>query len=52
MKHLTRAIIAVLLAVLIGTLLPVQVFADSPDYISEVKIGMGKNSEDALAGLE
>ncbi len=52
MKYLSRAIIAVFIAVLIGTLFPVQVFADTPDYISEVKIGMGKNSEDALAGLE
>jgi hypothetical protein len=44
MKHFTRAIIAVLLAVLMGTLLPVQVFADTPDYISEVKVYMGDYS--------
>ena len=44
MKHLTRAIIAVFMAVLIGTLLPVQVFADTPDYISEVKVFMGDYS--------
>ena len=52
MKHLSRAIIAVFMAVLMGTLLPVQVFADTPDYISEVKIGMGVNSDSALAALE
>ncbi len=44
MKHLTRAIIAVFMAVLMGTLLPVQVFADTPDYISEVKVFMGDYS--------
>ena len=44
MKHLSRAIIAVFMAVLMGTLLPVQVFADTPDYISEVKIFAGDYS--------
>ena len=44
MKHLTRAVIAVFMAVLMGTLLPVQVFADTPDYISEVKVFMGDYS--------
>jgi hypothetical protein len=44
MKHLSRAIIAVFMAVLIGTLLPVQVFADTHDYISEVKIFAGDYS--------
>ena len=44
MKHLSKAIIAVFLAVLMGTLLPVQVFADTPDYISEVKVFMGDYS--------
>ena len=44
MKHLSRAIIAVFMAVLMGALLPVQVFADTPDYISEVKIFMGDYS--------
>ena len=44
MKHLTRAIIAVFMAVLMGTLLPVQVFADTPEYISEVKVFMGDYS--------
>ena len=47
MKHLSRAIIAVFMAILMGTLLPVQVFADTPDYISEVKVYEGncKNAE-------
>ena len=44
MKHLSKAIIAVFMAVLMGTLLPVQVFADTPDYIGEVKIFMGDYS--------
>ena len=44
MKHLSRAILAVFMAVLMGTLLPVQVFADTPDYISEVKIFAGDYS--------
>ena len=51
MKHLSRALIAIILAVLMAGLLPVQVFANTPEYISEIKIGMGKNSADALAGL-
>ena len=41
MKHLSRVILAVLLAVLMGTLYPAQVFADTPDYISEVKVFEG-----------
>ncbi len=41
MKHLSKTILAVLMAVLMGTLLPVQVFADTPDYISEVKVFAG-----------
>ena len=44
MKHLSRVIIAVFLAVLMATLLPVQVMADTPDYISEVKIFEGDYS--------
>lgn len=50
MKHLSRAIIAVFMAVLIGTLLPVQVFADTPDYISEVKIFAGDYSSAEAEG--
>ena len=52
MKHLSKAIIAVFLAVLMGTLFPVQVFADKPDYVSEVKIGMGETAEEAKAALD
>ena len=44
MKHLSKMILAVFMAVLIGGLLPVQVFADTPDYISEVKIFAGDYS--------
>ena len=52
MKHLSRALTAVILAVLMATLLPAQVFADTPDYISEVKIGIGKTADEAKASLE
>ena len=52
MKHLSRTILALFLAVLMGTLLPVQVFASTPDYISEVKIGMGVSADTALAALK
>ncbi len=52
MKKTSRAIIAVFLAALIAMLLPIQVFADTPDYISEIKIGMGKTAEEAKASLE
>ena len=45
MKHLARAIIAVLMAVLMAALLPAQVFADTPEYISEVKVGIGSYKE-------
>jgi hypothetical protein len=50
MKHLSKAIIAVFLAVLMGTLFPVQVFADTPDYISEVKVFMGDYSSAEAEG--
>ena len=39
MKRISRSVIAVLLAVLVMTVMPAQVFADSmPEYISEVKV--------------
>ena len=41
MKNLSRAIIALFLVVLTATLLPIQVFAETPDYISEVKVYEG-----------
>ena len=46
MEHFKMAIIAVFLAVLVGVLTPMQALAtaDSPDYISEVKIFMGDYS--------
>ena len=44
MRHLSKTIIAVFLAVLMGTLLPVQVFAQTPDYIGEVKVYAGDYS--------
>jgi hypothetical protein len=43
MKKLSIIITAVMLALVIAAMLPAQVFAASvPEYISEVKIGMGK----------
>ena len=50
MKHLSRTILALVLALLMATLLPVQVFADTPDYVSEIKIAMGDNAESDLEG--
>ena len=53
MKHLSKIIIAVMLALVIAGTLPAQVFADSvPEYISEVKIGMGKEAKEAEEALE
>ena len=51
MKHLSRTILALFLAVLMGTLLPVQVFADTPDYISEVKVYLGDYSAAQAEGF-
>lgn len=51
MKHLSRAIIAVILAVLMATLFPAQVFADTPDYISEVKVFVGSYSDAEAEGF-
>ena len=45
MKHLSRILIALVLALVIAGTLPAQVFADSvPEYISEVKIFEGSYS--------
>ena len=52
MKHLLRGIIAVFLSVLMAALLPVQVYAEKPDYISELKVGMGKTAGEAKAALK
>ncbi|MBR3620362.1 MAG: hypothetical protein IKN56_02550, partial [Clostridia bacterium] len=52
MKRITIIITALVMAVLFAVSLPAQVFASSvPEYISEVKIGMGKSSGDAKAAL-
>lgn len=50
MKHLSRAIIAVFMAILMGTLFPVQVFADTPEYVSEVKVFEGSYDKAADEG--
>ncbi len=59
MNRILQVLLAIFMAVLMGTLLPVQVFADTPEYISEVKIGTGrwnsgddKKSDVALKSLE
>ena len=54
MKHLTRVLIAVILAILTAATLPAQVFADSTDekYISEVMLGVGKSASEAEKMLE
>jgi len=42
MKHISRIVIAIFLSVLVMTIMPAQVFADSlPEYISEVKVFYG-----------
>ncbi len=52
MKKFIMAFIALVTALLIAATLPAQVFADSiPEYISEVKIGMGKDGKSARAAL-
>ena len=53
MKKITIIITAIILALLTAAVMPAQVFADAlPEYISEVKIGMGKEKEDAEAALK
>ena len=53
MKKLSTIITAILMAVIMAAILPVQVFADAkPEYISEIKIGMGKNAAEAKAALK
>ena len=52
MKKITLIVTALIMALLIAGTMPAQVFADSiPEYISEVKIGMGKEAKDAEAAL-
>ena len=51
MKHLSRALIAVILSVLTAATLPAQVFADSiPEYISDIRLWEGYSEESALYG--
>ncbi|MBQ3470897.1 MAG: hypothetical protein IJH17_00760, partial [Clostridia bacterium] len=52
MKKVSTKIIALILVVLIAALFPVQVYADQPEYISEVKIGIGSDVDDASEDLE
>ena len=52
MKHFSIILIAIVLALTIAGTLPAQVFADAlPEYISEVKIGMGMNATTAKSAL-
>ncbi len=52
MKKFTVIFTAIILALLTAAVMPAQVFADAlPEYISEVKIGMGEDEEDAEAAL-
>ena len=54
MKKLSTAFVALVLAALAAFLYPAQVLAESGGnkYISEIKLGVGKKAEDALASLE
>ncbi len=53
MKKASMILLSLLLALTLAATLPAQVFAASvPEYISEVKIGMGKKSETAKAALD
>ena len=52
MRKLSKAFVALWLALLMAALLPVQVFAASPKYVSEVKIGMGATVDEAAGALE
>ena len=50
MLRISRVIIALFLAVLTATIMPAQVFADTPDYISDIKIATGSDAEADLEG--
>ena len=53
MKHISRAAIAVILAVLVMAIMPAQVFADSlPEYISEVKVYIGDYKDAEKEGFK
>ena len=52
MKSISRIFISLLLALLIVTVMPAQVFADSmPEYISEVKVYMGSYKDAEKEGF-
>ena len=51
MKHIFRALTAVILALLMAGLMPAQVFADTPDYISEIKVYQGSYDKAAEEGF-
>ena len=54
MKRFFKVMLVLLLAVLIAAQLPMHVLAESasPKYISEIKIGVGKKANDAIAALD
>lgn len=52
MKHLSRAFLSLLLAMLIFTSVPCQVYADSPDYISDVIISLGAAYDSKFDGYK
>ena len=54
MKKIITIIIALLLAIVTAAILPAQVFAEGTEekYISEIKIGMDKKADKALAALK
>ena len=53
MKHISRAVIAVILAMLVMTVMPAQVFADSlPEYIGEVKVYIGDYKDAEKEGFK
>ena len=48
---LIKRMFALTLSVLLLTLTPLHALADTPDYVSEIKIGMGKTAEEAYNAL-
>ena len=53
MKHVSRIVIALVLAVLVITIMPAQVFAESlPEYISEVKVYIGDYKDAEKEGFK
>ena len=51
-KHsLVNRVLALALSALMLALLPLQVLAETPDYVAEVKIGMGNTAKEAYDAL-